>query len=70
MNKAINDATLQQAGTIYQYLTALKDCFELNYNEILQIEIHGDVSIINNLGGLYQKEVKHHFGEKVCLIEI
>ena len=64
MNKAINDATLQQAGTIYQYLIALKDCFELNDNETLQIEIHGDVSIINNLGGLYQKEVKHHFGEK------
>lgn len=64
MNKAINDATLQQAGTIYQYLIALKDCFELNDNDTLQIEIHGDVSIINNLGGLYQKEVKHHFGEK------
>ena len=64
MNKAINDATLQQAGTNYQYLIALKDCFELNDNETLQIEIHGDVSIINNLGGLYQKEVKHHFGEK------
>lgn len=64
MNKAINDATLQQAGTIYQYLIALKDCFELNDNDTLQIEIQGDVSIINNLGGLYQKEVKHHFGEK------
>lgn len=55
MNKAINDATLQQAGTIYQYLIALKDCFELNDNETLQIEIHGDVSIINNLGGISKR---------------
>lgn len=64
MNKAINDATLQQAGTVYQFLIALKDCFELNDKDTLQIEIQGDVSIINNLGGLYQKEVKHHFGQK------
>lgn len=64
MNKAINDATLQQAGIVYQFLIALKDCFELNDKDTLQIEIQGDVSIINNLGGLYQKEVKHHFGQK------
>ena len=64
MNKAINDATLQQAGTIYQYLIALKDCFELNDDDTLQIEVQGDVSIINNLSGVFQKEVKHHFDDK------
>lgn len=64
MTKAVNDATLNKAGDIYQYLIALKDCFELNDGETLQIEINGDVSIINNTGGLFQKEVKHHFSDK------
>ena len=64
MDKAVNDATLKQAGTIYQYLIALRDCFDLNDNDTLQIETNGDVSIINNTGGLFQKEVKHHFADK------
>ena len=64
MDKAVNDATLKQAGTIYQYLIALRDCFDLNDNDTLQIETNGDVSIINNAGGLFQKEVKHHFADK------
>lgn len=64
MDTAINDATLKQAGTIYQYLIALRDCYELEEGEILQIEINGDVSIINNKQGKFQKEVKHHFGNK------
>lgn len=29
MSRAVNDATLQKAGDIYQYLIALRDCFEL-----------------------------------------
>lgn len=63
-NRAVNDATLNKAGDIYQYLIALKDCFELNDGEKLQIEVNGDVSILNETGGKFQKEVKHHFGEK------
>lgn len=63
-NRAVNDATLTKAGDIYQYLIALKDCFELNDGEKLQIEVNGDVSILNEAGGKFQKEVKHHFGEK------
>lgn len=63
MTRAVNDATLTKAGDIYQYLIALRDCFELNDGETLQMEINGDVSIINNTGGLFQKEVKHHFSE-------
>ncbi len=62
MTRAVNDATLNKAGDIYQYLIALEDCFELNDDDTLQIEINGDVSIINSTGGLYQKEIKHHFG--------
>lgn len=27
MTKAVNDATLNKAGDIYQFLIALKDCF-------------------------------------------
>ena len=64
MTKAINDATSQKAGDIYQYLIALRDCFELNDGDTLQIEINGDISIINDAGGRFQKEVKHHFGNK------
>lgn len=64
MTKAINDATLNKAGDIYQYLIALKDCFELNDGDTLQIETNGDVSIINDVGGRFQREVKHHFGNK------
>lgn len=62
--KAVNDATLSKVGDIFQYLIALKDCFELDDDETLQIEVNGDVSILNEAGGKFQKEVKHHFGEK------
>ncbi len=65
MTKAVNDATLNKAGDIYQYLIALKDCFELNDDDTLQIETNGDVSIINSTGGLFQKEIKHHFGSQI-----
>lgn len=64
MDKAINDATLKQAGNIYQYLIALRDCYELKEGEALQIEVNGDVSIINKNQGVFQREVKHHFGEQ------
>lgn len=64
MTKAVNDATLNKAGDMYQYLIALKDCFELNDGDTLQIETNGDVSIINDMGGRFQREVKHHFGNK------
>lgn len=64
MSRAVNDATLQKTGDIYQYLIALKDCFELEYGDTLQIETNGDISIINDMGGRFQKEVKHHFGKK------
>lgn len=64
MTRAVNDATLQKVGDIYQYLIALRDCFELDDGDILQIETNGDVSIINDVGGRFQKEVKHHFGNK------
>lgn len=64
VTRAVNDATLNKAGDIYQYLVALKDCFELNDGDILQIEQKGDISVITQNGGLFQKEVKHHFGKK------
>ncbi len=64
MEKAINDATLNKAGDIYQYLIALKDCFELNDADTLQIETNGDVSIVNSTHGLFQREVKHHFASQ------
>ena len=56
MTRAVNDATLQKAGDIYQYLIALRDCFELNDGDTLQIETNGDVSIINDVGGRFQRE--------------
>lgn len=62
MAKAVNDATEQKAGDIFQYLVALRDCFELDENDTLQIEVNGDVSIISGNAGRFQKEVKHHFG--------
>lgn len=64
MVRAVNDATLQKAGDIYQYLIALRDCFELADEDTLQIETNGDVSIINDNGGRFQREVKHHFSNK------
>lgn len=64
LDNALNDATLQQMGDIYQYLIALKDCFQLRPGETLQIELSGDVSIVNQEGGRFQKEVKHHLGKK------
>lgn len=62
MEKSINDATLQKSGDIYQYLIALKDCFELKAGETLYIESYGDVSVVDEKGVGFQKEVKHHFG--------
>lgn len=64
MTRAINDATFNKIGDEYQQLIALRDCFELNDGDILQIEEYGDVSVINDAGGRFQKEVKHHFGSK------
>ena len=64
MEKAVNDATEQKAGDIYQYLIALRDCFELEEGDTLQIEVNGDVSILTGSAGKFQKEVKHHFGNK------
>lgn len=61
--RAVNDATLQKAGDMYQYLIALRDCFDLVDGDTLQIETNGDVSIINDKGDRFQKEVKHHFGK-------
>lgn len=58
MDTAINDATLKRAGNIYQYLIALRDCYEFEDGELLQIEINGDVGIITADG------TKHyHAGE-------
>lgn len=64
MGKAVNDATLQKVGDVYQYLIALRDCFDLNDDDTLQIETNGDVSIIYDGKGRFQREVKHHFGNK------
>ena len=64
MTRAVNDATKNKIGDIYQYLVALRDCFDLEEGETLQIETNGDVSIINDGGGRFQREVKHHFGKK------
>lgn len=63
MAKAVNDATEQKAGDIFQYLVALRDCFELEENDSLQIEVNGDVSVISGNTGKFQKEVKHHLGK-------
>lgn len=48
MTRAVNDATLNKSDDIYQYLIALRDCFDLNEGDTLQIETNGDVSIIND----------------------
>lgn len=63
MKRAVNDSTLSKAGDMFQYLIALRDCFELNDDDTLLIEVHGDVSVINSEKGLFQKEVKHHFNK-------
>ena len=34
MTRAVNDATLTKAGDIYQYLNALKDCFDKTRDRI------------------------------------
>ena len=39
MTRAVNDATLQKAGDIYQYLIALRDCFELNDGDSPAVEV-------------------------------
>ncbi len=65
MERAVNDATLQKAGDIFQYYIALRDCFNMNVGDKLQIETNGDVSIISELSkNSFQREVKHHFGKK------
>lgn len=62
---AINDATLQKVGDLYQYFIALLDCFSLKKGEAMLIETQGDVSIISFCGkSRLQKEIKHHFGSK------
>ncbi len=65
MKTAINDATLQKIGDIYQYFLALLECFSLKPNETMTIETYGDISRIspNNQRNL-QKEIKHHIKEQ------
>lgn len=69
MRKAVNDATLQKAGDIYQYLITLRDYFDLEVGDTLQIETNGDVSIIDDMGGRFQKEVKHYFGKNFMTVD-
>ncbi|MCK4258043.1 MAG: hypothetical protein KAX49_03645 [Halanaerobiales bacterium] len=61
MNRAKNDATLKKLGDIYQYYIALLECFKMNENERIQIEVCGDVSKISK-NASFQMEVKHHIG--------
>ena len=65
VTKAVNDATGQKAGDIFQYLVALRDCFELEEGDTLQIEVNGDVSILTGTAGNFKKKLnitlgKHH----------
>jgi len=61
MNRASNDSTLSSLGDTYQDCIALKDCFEINDEDILQIEENGDISVVSK-NNSFQKEVKHHLG--------
>jgi hypothetical protein len=45
MSKQRNNATVTVKGIIYQFLVALKKCFELQEGESVYIETFGDVSI-------------------------
>lgn len=65
MDKAVNDSTLNKMGDMFQYYIALRDCFKMNNGEKLQIETHGDVSVISkSSGNSFQREVKHHIEDK------
>lgn len=71
MDRATNDATLTKVGDIYQYYIALLECFSMTDGDKLQIEENGDVSIIAKTPeNSFQKEVKHHFGEKILVTEM
>ncbi|MDR1878101.1 MAG: hypothetical protein LBQ64_00880, partial [Bacteroidales bacterium] len=45
MAKQLNNATASIKGIIYQFLVALKKCFELQEKESVYIETFGDVSV-------------------------
>ena len=64
--RAINDNTLKSLGFTYQNIVALRDCFDLQEGELLQIEVNGDISITSaeKQGGRVQKEVKHHLNSE------
>lgn len=62
MNRANNDATFSKLGDIYQYYVALLECFKMNENEKILIEVCGDVSKISK-NTSFQMEVKHHIGD-------
>lgn len=65
MDRAVNDATLEKIGDIFQYYIALLDCFKMSIDDKLQIEVNGDVSVIAELfKNSFQKEVKYHLGKK------
>ena len=65
MKKAINDATLQKTGDVYQYFLALLECFSLKSGETMTIETYGDVSRISpNTQRSLQKEIKHHINKQ------
>ena len=45
MARAVNDATLQKSGDIYQYLIALKDCFDLAEKNVYD-KLYGSHDIV------------------------
>lgn len=62
---AVNDATKQKVGDLYQYFIALLDCFSLQKGEAMLIETNGDISIVSSSGkNRFQKEVKHHIKKR------
>jgi len=58
MSKQRNNATVTVKGIIYQFLVALKKCFELQEGESVYIETFGDVSVLGE--GTEQIETKFY----------
>ena len=63
------DASPQIKGFLYQFLVALKFCFEMKAGQTLYVEKFGDLAIkAEQEGGSLSVEVKHYNTDKIHLL--
>ena len=65
MGKVSFDSTSTIKGMIFQFLVALKRCFEMQEGQSVYIERFGDVSVIDKEDAI---QIESNIANEICLI--